>query len=101
MRGFILGLAVTTAVTMSPLAAFADGNGAVTGAAGGAVTGAVLGGPVGAVVGAGAGAVVGGAASDADKQPNTVVVQPCEQRTQQTVDTATGDSTTVRSTNCP
>lgn len=82
--------------------AFADGNGALTGAAGGAVTGALVGGPVGAVVGGTAGAVVGGAATGPDR---TVVVQPgpavapCASQTTQTTD-SDGNSSTTRTTNC-
>lgn len=85
-----------------PTIAFADGNGAVTGAAGGAVAGAVVGGPVGAAVGGTAGAIVGGAASGPDR---TVVVTPgaaapCNTRTTQTTDNS-GYSSTTQSTNCP
>ncbi len=85
-----------------PALAFADGNGAVTGAAGGAVAGAVVGGPVGAAVGGTAGAIVGGAASGPDR---TVVVTPgapapCNTRTTQTTDNS-GYSSTTQSTNCP
>jgi hypothetical protein len=82
--------------------AFADGNGAVTGAAGGAVTGAVVGGPVGAAVGGAAGAVVGGAMSGPDKT-DTVVVQPdpgCRTTTVQRQD-AVGNTDTVQKSNCP
>lgn len=83
--------------------AWADGGGAVTGAAGGAVAGAVVGGPVGAVVGGAAGAVIGGAASG---PPRTVVVQPvqpaapCGSQTSQTQN-MDGSVTTTQTTNCP
>jgi hypothetical protein len=90
----VLGLFFGLALVPS---AFADSNGAVTGAAGGAVTGAIVGGPVGAAVGAGAGAVVGGAAT-ADK-PDTVVV-PCDRTTVHKEDEM-GNSTTVQRSNCP
>ena len=55
--------AVGIFVLMATSVALADGQEAVTGAAGGAVAGAVVGGPVGAAVGGVAGAVIGGTAS--------------------------------------
>ena len=55
MRSIIIGLSALTIAAL-PTLAFADGNGALTGAAGGAVAGAVVGGPVGAAVGGVAGA---------------------------------------------
>ena len=89
---------------LMPSLAFADGDGALTGAAGGAVTGAVVGGPVGAVVGAGAGAVIGGAATGPDRQrvivEHPVPVQPCASRTTETTD-SNGNSSVTRSMNCP
>jgi hypothetical protein len=79
--------------------AFADDNGALTGAAGGAVTGAVVGGPVGAVVGGAAGAVIGGAATGT---PRPVVVEPapCASRTTTTTNNNTGASRTTQTTDC-
>ena len=62
MRGMIIGLSALAIATL-PTLAFADGDGALTGAAGGAVAGAVVGGPVGAAVGGAAGGIIGGAAS--------------------------------------
>jgi hypothetical protein len=60
MRLSVVALAGSVLLACSTIA-FADDNGALTGAAGGAVTGAVVGAPVGAAVGGVAGAVVGGA----------------------------------------
>jgi hypothetical protein len=101
MRGVIIGLSVL-AVAALPTAAFADGNGAVTGAAGGAVAGAVVGGPVGAAVGGVAGGVIGGAASG----PGPTVVAPapgapCSTRTTTTQNNNTGASVTRQTTDCP
>jgi len=98
MRQIILSASVTI-LLCAPTLTLADGNSAVTGAAGGAVTGAVVGGPVGAAVGGAAGAVIGGAAGN---QPNTVVVQPnadCQTTTVQKENAA--GSTTTQRTNCP
>ncbi len=97
-----IGMALACAAFALPTLAFADGNGAVTGAAGGAVAGAVVGGPVGAAVGGTAGAIAGGVASGPDR---TVVVTPgapapCNTRTTQTTDNS-GYSSTTQSTNCP
>ncbi len=72
MRGMILGFSAL-AIVILPTLAFADGDGALTGAAGGAVAGAVVGGPVGAAVGGVAGGVVGGAASGPASGPVVVV----------------------------
>jgi hypothetical protein len=65
-------LAIVTALTLAPVAAFAQNQpssgatgGAVSGATTGAVGGAIVGGPVGAVVGGVGGAVVGGIIGDA------------------------------------
>ena len=74
MRGMIIGLSAL-AITALPTLAFADGDGALTGAAGGAVAGAVVGGPVGAAVGGVAGGIIGGAASG-PAAPGPVVVAP-------------------------
>jgi hypothetical protein len=88
-----------------PTLALADGNGAVTGAAGGAIAGAVVGGPVGAAVGGVAGAVVGGATTGpgqpvvVEPEPGPAVVAPCNTRTTQTTDN-TGYSKTTQTTNC-
>ena len=71
----IIGLSALV-ISALPTLALADGDGALTGAAGGAVTGAVVGGPVGAVVGGVAGAAIGGAASG----PGPVVVAPSPPR---------------------
>ena len=99
MRPFILSASLTF-LLCAPTLSLANGNSAVTGAAGGAVAGAVVGGPVGAAVGGAAGAVIGGAAGN---QPNTVVVQPdatdCQTTTVQR-ENATGTTTSQR-TNCP
>lgn len=97
-----IGMLAACVTIALPTLAFADGNGAVTGAAGGAIAGAVVGGPVGAAVGGAAGAVVGGAASGPDR---TVVVTPgatapCNTRTTQTTDNS-GYSSTTQSTDCP
>jgi hypothetical protein len=88
--------------SLAPSLALADGQGAVTGAAGGAVAGAIVGGPVGAAVGGATGAVIGGAASG----PGPVVVQPmtpvvpCDSSTTVTTNGA-GAKSVTRSTNCP
>ena len=97
MRNLVLVAALGTALAV-PTVVWADGNSAVTGAAGGAVAGAVVGGPVGAAVGGAAGAVIGGAAGN---QPNTVVVQP--QPTCQTTTVRQEDevgSVTTQRTDC-
>jgi hypothetical protein len=101
MRGMILGLSAL-AITALPTLAFADGDGALTGAAGGAVAGAVVGGPVGAAVGGAAGGIIGGAASG----PAPVVVAPvpggpCGTRTTTTTNNNTGASVTRQTTDCP
>ena len=57
MRRMIIGLSALAIATL-PTLAFADGDGALTGAAGGAVAGAVVGGPVGAAVGDAAGGII-------------------------------------------
>ncbi len=101
-----LGMILACATIALPALAFADGNGAVTGAAGGAVAGAVVGGPVGAAVGGAAGAIVGGAASGPDRTvvvnrpPPPAAVVPCNTRTTQTTDN-TGYSSTTQTSNCP
>jgi hypothetical protein len=56
----ILAAAILT-ISSLPLSAYAQGSGAVPGAAGGAAAGAAVGGPVGAAVGGAAGAALGGA----------------------------------------
>ncbi len=99
-----IGMMLACATIALPAVAFADGNGAVTGAAGGAVAGAVVGGPVGAAVGGTAGAIIGGTASGPDRTvvvgpPSTAVV-PCRSRTTQTTDN-TGYSSTTQTSNCP
>jgi hypothetical protein len=100
IRRIIIGLSALAFAAL-PTLAFADGDGALTGAAGGAVAGAVVGGPVGAAVGGLAGGVIGGAASG----PGTVVVAPgpapCNTRTTTTQDNNTGASVTRQTTNCP
>jgi len=106
MHRNILALSTAAILLFSAQFAFADGDGAVTGAVGGAVAGAVVGGPVGAVVGAGAGAVIGGGASGPDHrvivvQPiPTPPIEPCNMKTTQTTD-SNGNSSTTRVTNCP
>ena len=100
-----IGLILACATIALPTLAFADGNGAVTGAAGGAVAGAVVGGPVGAAVGGAAGAIAGGAASGPDRTvvvnpPPRAAVVPCNTRTTQTTDN-TGYSSTTQTSNCP
>jgi hypothetical protein len=99
MRRIIIGLSALAFAAL-PTLAFADGDGALTGAAGGAVAGAVVGGPVGAAVGGLAGGVIGGAASG----PGTVVVAPgpapCNTRTTTTQDNNTGASVTRQTTDC-
>jgi hypothetical protein len=101
MRLMIIGFSALGIATL-PTLAFADGNGALTGAAGGAVAGAVVGGPVGAAVGGVAGGVIGGAAS----APGTVVVAPapvgppCNSRTTTTTNNNTGASVTRQTTDC-
>ncbi len=91
-------------LAIAPSLALADGDGAITGAAGGAITGAIVGGPVGAAVGAGAGAVIGGTASGPNRavvvQPAPVPVAPCGTQTTQTSDNF-GNSQTTQTTNCP
>jgi hypothetical protein len=102
MRGMIIGLSALAFASL-PTLAFADGDGALTGAAGGVVAGAVVGGPVGAAVGGVAGGVIGGAAS----QPRPVVVAPgpgappCNSRTTTTTNNNTGASITRQPTDCP
>lgn len=96
----VLGIATALFIGGSSLA-WADGGGAVTGAAGGAVAGAVVGGPVGAAVGGVAGAVIGGAASGPDR---TVVVQPVQPSTPCNTVSQTQNadgSVTTTQTNCP
>ena len=107
MRLTALALA-GAAILAAPALAFADDNGAVTGAVGGAVTGAVVGGPVGAVVGGAAGAVIGGTATGpqpvvvAPAQPVVVApAEPCASRTTTTTNNNTGASRTTQTTNCP
>jgi hypothetical protein len=85
----------------------ADGDGAMTGAAGGAVAGAVVGGPIGAAVGGVASGVIGGAASGPGPGPMVVApapgpvpVGPCSTRTTTRSDDA-GNSVTHQTTNCP
>jgi hypothetical protein len=99
MRRIIIGLSAL-AISALPTLALADGDGALTGAAGGAVTGAVVGGPVGAVVGGVAGAAIGGAAFG----PGPVVVAPepapCNTRTTTTQNNNTGASVTRQTTDC-
>ena len=94
----------TAFAVLMPSLAFADGDGAIKGAAGGAVAGAIVGGPVGAVIGGGAGAVVGGAATAPDGQrvivERPVPVQPCASRTTETAD-SNGNSSVTRTTDCP
>jgi hypothetical protein len=81
-----------------PTLAFADGDSAVTGAAGGAVAGAVVGGPVGAVVGGAAGAVIGGGAHP-DHERVVERRSDCATRTTTTTNNM-GDSSTTRQTDC-
>ena len=103
MRGMILGFSAL-AIVILPTLAFADGDGALTGAAGGAVAGAVVGGPVGAAVGGVAGGVVGGAASGPASGPVVVVPAPgapCGTRTTTTTNNNTGASVTRQTTDCP
>lgn len=70
-------LLVTGAVLalLSPVAAFAQSGGAVTGGAAGAATGAIVGGPVGAVVGGVTGAIAGGIADQNTPKFRQYVVQ--------------------------
>jgi hypothetical protein len=93
-----IGLAAVLFLGASSLA-FADGDGAVTGAAGGAIAGAVVGGPIGAAVGGVAGAVIGGTASGPGQ---AVVVQPapCASSTSQ-MQHRDGSVTTTQRTDCP
>jgi hypothetical protein len=60
---------------LSPVAAYAQNGGAVTGGTAGAVTGAVVGGPVGAVVGGVTGAIAGGIADQNTPKFRQYVVQ--------------------------
>jgi hypothetical protein len=100
MRGSIILTFAVLAIGM-PSLAFADGQGAVTGAVGGAATGAIVGGPVGAAVGGAAGAVIGGTV----RRPGPVVVQPvpaappCDTSTTVTANNS-GDKSVTRSTHC-
>ena len=80
MRRTIIGLSAV-AISALPTLALADGDGALTGAAGGAVTGAIVGGPVGAAVGGVAGAAIGGAASGPGPVVVTPGLGPCDTRT--------------------
>ena len=71
----MIALSTVAALAVFPRIALADGDGAVTGAAGGAITGAVIGGPVGAAVGGVAGAIVGGIATDQQPRFRHYVVE--------------------------
>jgi len=98
MRLSVVALAGAAILAVSTIA-FADDNGALTGAAGGAVTGAVVGGPIGAAVGGVAGAVVGGAATGSPR-PVVVEPEPCASRTTTTTNNNTGASLTTQTTDC-
>ena len=100
MRLSVVALAGAAILAVSTIA-YADDNGALTGAAGGAVTGAVVGGPVGAAVGGVAGAVVGGAATGAPRPVVVEPAQPCATRTTTTTNNNTGSSRTTQTTDCP
>lgn len=105
MRRTLLALSTAAALAALPGLAYADGHGAITGAAGGAVAGAVVGGPVGAAVGGVAGAAIGGASTGPDHttvvhEEAPVAVEPCSQTTVQRSDDMGNSSTTTR-TNCP
>ena len=100
MRLTFYALTCATIFTV-PVLAFADDNGALTGAAGGAVTGAIVGGPVGAAVGGAAGAVVGGAATGPGHAVVVQPAEPCSSRTTTTTNNNTGASRTTQTTDCP
>ena len=100
MRLTFRALACATIFAM-PALAFADDNGALTGAAGGAITGAIVGGPVGAAVGGVAGAVAGGAATGPDQPVVVQPAQPCSTRTRTVTNNNTGASRTTQTTDCP
>lgn len=105
MRNAIIGLVSLSALAAPGFAVAQDaGAGAAAGAATGAVTGAIVGGPVGAAVGAGVGGVAGAAASDANRRPDTVVIEgrrpsDCATRTTRT-ENALGESRTVTEQRC-
>jgi hypothetical protein len=102
MRGMIIRFSALAIATL-PTLAFADGDGALTGAAGGAVAGAVVGGPVGAAAGGVAGGVIGGAASGPASGPVVVAPGPggpCGTRTTTTTNNNTGASVTRQTTDC-
>ena len=96
----VIGLSAL-AIMAVPGLALADGNGAMTGAAGGAIAGGVAAGPLGGA----AGRIVGGAASG-PQRPRPVVVAPppgpappCSSRSVTRTDSE-GNSVTHRATNC-
>ena len=103
MRNALIGLLSLSALAL-PGSALAEG-GAAAGAATGAITGAVVGGPVGAAVGAGVGGIAGAAADDANRRPDTVVIDrgasaaDCSTRTTRT-ENAYGESKTVTERSC-
>ena len=100
MRLTLHALACATIFAV-PALAFADDNGALTGATGGAVTGAIVGGPVGAAVGGAAGALVGGAATGPNRPVVVEPAEPCASRTTTTTNNNTGASRTTQTTDCP
>lgn len=74
MRKTLIALVPIAALAL-PAAAYAQGQGTVTGAAGGAVTGAIVGGPVGAAVGGIIGAIAGTALAPPPPEVQTWVVE--------------------------
>ena len=99
MTSKFIALATSGAFFVLPTLAFADGDGAVTGAVGGAIAGAIVGGPVGAVIGGAGGAVIGGAATG-DRRTVVVPVEPCSQSTTRSADN-NGNTQVTQTTNCP
>ena len=90
--------AALLAIAALPTVALADGDGAVTVAAGGAVAGAVVGGPVGAAVGGVAGGVIGGVGPGTRAGRRRAWAGPATDDTTQ--DNNTGASVTRQTTDC-